>query len=273
MSRYRFALRPRWILSHLFVLAMVVAMIAAGFWQLDRLQQKRDRNHEIVSRSEQPTKEVRSLGPARDYRSIETAKALQYRQATATGRYLPDEEVLAGQPSKDGDPGAWVLTPLRLDDGTIVAVNRGWIPNGGRYQAVPKEYRAPTGEVTVTGLVMASEVRGFIGHTDPPTGHLTQLARLDVVRLDRQVEGHLLPFYLQLSTQRPAVRDDDPQPADPPELSEGPHLSYAIQWFTFTGLTLIVYPLILRKKAADLEKEVDDAGTGADPDLSRIDAP
>ena len=117
---------------------------------------------------------------------------------------------------------------------------------------------------------LMNRVKGLIGGTDPTEGRLDQLARLDVVRLDAQVDGDLLPFYLQLSDQEPAVGEGDPQPADPPELSEGPHLSYAIQWFTFTGLTLVVYPLILRKKARDLEREaqLDGAGDGAGDDAA-----
>ncbi len=279
MSRYRFALRPRWILSHLFVLAMIVAMVSAGLWQLDRLDQKRDRNAAIGARSEQPVADVRELGPDDDYRSTTTAKALEYRTATLTGTYLADDEVLAGQPSRGGEPGSWVLTPLRLDDGTLVAVNRGWIPNGGRYDEVPDAYRAPAGEVTVTGLVRMSEARGMIGRTDPPEGTLPELARLDVVRLDAQVDGALLPFYVQLLDQDPPVGEGDPQPMEPPELGEGPHLSYAIQWFTFTGLTIVVYVLILRKKARDLEREASepdaeqDETVGAPPDHEAVDAP
>lgn len=266
MSRYRFALRPRWILSHLFVLAMLVAMVVAMFWQLDRLDEKRARNAEIVARSDQPVADVRELGDDGAYASVEAAKALEYRRATATGTYLADDEVLAGQPSRGGDPGSWILTPLRLDDGTIVAVNRGFIPNGGRFDAVPDEFRAPEGEVTVAGLVRTSESRGLIGRTDPTGERLDELARLDVVRLDEQVDGDLLPFYLQLQEQEPAVGDTDPQPMDPPELSEGPHLSYALQWAIFSSLTVIVYVLILRKKARDLERgDPDDDPAGEPP--------
>ena len=272
MSRYRFALRPRWILSHLFVLVMLVAMIAAGFWQLDRLQQRRDRNAEIVARSERPAADVRDLGADAGYASTDAAARFEFRRVTATGTYLADDEVLAGQPSRGGDPGSWVLTPLRLDDGTIVAVNRGWIPNGGRYDSVPDQYRAPSGEVTVSGLVRRSEARGLIGRTDPAEGTLEVLARLDVVRLDQQVDGDLLPFYLQLQEQVPAVGDDDPVPMEPPELGEGPHLSYAIQWFTFSTLTVVVYALILRKKAADLERG-DDLAVSGPPEPDPIPAP
>ena len=51
MSRYRFALRPRWVLSHLFVLALAAGMITAGLWQLSRLQEKKDRNAVVRDRT------------------------------------------------------------------------------------------------------------------------------------------------------------------------------------------------------------------------------
>ena len=254
MSRYRFALRPMWILSHVFVLLMMVTMVRLGFWQLDRLDQKRERNARFVERSEQPVADVRELGPASDYESFDAASALEYRTASATGRYLADEEVIVRSRTYDTAPGSWVLTPLQLDDGSIVIVNRGWIPNAGQYDAVPEAYAAPSGEVTATGLVRTTEERGSIGPKDPATGELTSLARVDVGRLEQQIDGDVLPFYLQLATQDPALGEGDPIPVDPPALDEGPHLSYAIQWFTFTGLTAIVYVLILRKKRNDLER-------------------
>ena len=61
MAHARFLLRPRWLLSHLFVVALVVAMVGLGFWQLRRLDEKRDRNELIESRREQPVVPVGAL--------------------------------------------------------------------------------------------------------------------------------------------------------------------------------------------------------------------
>lgn len=277
MSRYRFALRPKWIISHVFVLAMVIAMINLGIWQLHRLQEKRDRNARVEARTAQPVAQVSTLADPGQYGQ---ANDLEFRRATATGRYLADQSVLVRGRSQDSAPGSWVLTPLALSDGTAVVVNRGWIQNNGKYESVPSRFDPPTGTVTVTGLVRTTETRGSFGPTDPKAGTLRNLARADVARLDQQVDEDLLPFVLQLRTQDPELGASDPTPVPAPALDEGPHLSYALQWFTFTLMTLIIYPLILRRRAREIEREAAEAALDqpdptdrAVPGDPRLDAP
>lgn len=251
MSRYRFALRPRWILSHLFVVALVAAMITAGFWQLARMGERQDLNDTVEARSAAP---VTDAGGLASPGAFADADELEYRRVSASGRYLVDDEVLVRSRSQDGAPGSWVLTPLLLADGTAVAVNRGWIPNSGQLEAVPDSVAAPDGEVTVTGFVRGTETRAGIGPTDPDTGRLESLARADVGRLDQQVSSDLRPFFVQLTDQTPAVTPADPSPVPPPELDDGPHLSYAVQFFIFSTVALVGYPLILRRRAGELER-------------------
>ncbi len=254
MSRYRFALRPRWILSHLFVLALVAAMVAACLWQIARLGEKQDRNEVVASRTAEAVVDVASLARPGDFTG---AAAAEYRRVTATGTYRADQEVLVRSRSRDGAPGSWVLTPLELDDGSSVVVNRGWISNSGQLEAVPDRFTAPPGEVTVTGLVRRTETRGSFGPADPDEGTLTNLARADIARLDQQVPEDLLPLYVQLEAQRPpaAAAGDAPTPVPVPALDEGPHLSYAVQWAIFATVALVGYPLILRRRARELERE------------------
>lgn len=264
MSRYRFALRPRWILSHLFVLALVVAMASAGFWQLDRLQEKKDRNARVEARTAEEVVAVETLTAPGAY---DEADGLEFRRVTATGTYRADQEVLVRSRSRDGAPGSWVLTPLALADGTEVAVNRGWISNSGQLEAVPERYAAPGGEVTVTGLVRRTETRGSFGPTDPSEGTLRNLARADVERLDEQVPEDLLPVYVQLEEQDPAgARGARPTPVPIPALDEGPHLSYAVQWAIFTTVALVGYPLILRRRAREIARGDGDEPGEPDPD-------
>ena len=260
MARYRFALRPKWILSHIFVLVMVVLFVIAGFWQLNRLQGKKDRNARVVAHKEMAIAPAVGLVKPDDYVG---ASDLEFRRVTATGTYLRDQEVLVRSRSRESEPGSWILTPLKLSDGTALVVNRGWIPNSGEFESVPARFRAPSGTVAVTGLVRKTETRGHFGSVDPKAGTLHNLARADVARLDQQVPEHVLPFYLQLQSQDPPIRFTDPKTVPAPELDEGPHLSYAIQWFAFTLGTLIFYPLILRRRAGEIEREEADAALDA----------
>jgi surfeit locus 1 family protein len=252
MSRYRFALRPKWIVSHIFVLCLVVAMISAGFWQLRRLDEKQARNERIESRTSQPVVPVEDLMTVGD---TDAVADVEYRRVEAVGTYLLDEQVLVRSRSYEGAPGSWVVAPLQLDDGTVVAVNRGWISNSGQLTEVPDAYDRPTGAVTVVGMVRRPETKGRIGATDPAEGELADLARLDVARLDQQVDGDLLPGYVQLESQDPALTAEDPTPVPREPLDEGPHLNYAVQWFIFTTVAIVGYPLILRRRAREIEVE------------------
>ena len=116
--------------------------------------------------------------------------------------------------------------------------------------------------MTVQGLLRQSQVRETNGLVSSPkdadVGTLRVLARLDVGRLAQQVNERMIPGYISLRAQDPA-QVDLPVPVPLPELSQGPHLGYAIQWFAFSLLTIIVYPLLLRRYAKRKEMDGDDA--------------
>lgn len=250
MSRFRFALRPKWILSHLFVLALIAGMISAGFWQISRLHEKRDRNARIVARTAEPVVPVEDLLAGPNARTTD----LEYRSVTATGTYDPDQ-ILIRSRSDDGAPGSWVVATLRLDDGMVVVVNRGFIHNSGDIVTVPATFAPPKGEVVVGGLLRATQTRGRIGARDPATGTLDNMARVDVARIAKQTKGDVLPMYVSLESQRPLLTTADPAPVPREELDEGPHFGYAVQWFIFTAIAIVGYPLILRRRAREIEKE------------------
>jgi surfeit locus 1 family protein len=253
---YAFAREPKWLLSHLLVLLLVVAMIGLGFWQLARLQEKKDRNALIEARQDEPVEPVEDVVTADDPTSV--GDDVKFREASATGTYDVEAQVLVRNRSFDGAPGSWVLTPLVLDDGTAVVVNRGWVPVTGE-QTLSPVARPPTGEVVVEGSLQASQSRGAFGPTDPSGEVLDTLSRVDLERYQEQVDEELLPVWLQLATQDPEP-GAQPTPVPLPELDEGPHLGYAVQWFTFTLIALVGYPIILRRRArrADEVYEVDD---------------
>lgn len=252
---YRFLLKPLWILSHLFVLSMVVLMVNLGLWQLHRLDERRSFNAEMRSAIALPAEPIAELVPSGAGATREEVEAVTYRSTSASGRYLVDQQVLVTNRTRDSAPGYWVLTPLDLGDGTALVVNRGWIPYGYTEDGSWEDFAPPTGEVTITGSIEQPQVRstGIVnGPQDPADGTLRTLARVDVARLDQQVEERLLPLYVNLQVQSPPQPDPSGLPATvmPPDVSdEGPHLSYAVQWFTFATMTLIVYPLLLRRVA------------------------
>src|SRR5262245_42566515 len=113
---YRFLLRPKWIAFHLLCLAMIVAMINLGLWQLRRLDQKQTFNDAVRSAASAPITEFDpELEP--------------YRRVTASGTYL-DREFEVVNVSQDGVSGHDQVLALQLDDGTLLLVNRGFAPGG-----------------------------------------------------------------------------------------------------------------------------------------------
>lgn len=258
---YRFLLRPLWIISHLLVLGLVVLMVNLGVWQLRRLEEKRDFNHLVTARSEQPALPVAEVLPATA--SFTDAAAVTYRQVNATGVYVPDEQVIIRSRSFQGKSGAWLLTPLRLDDGTAVVVNRGWVPVQAGI-SLEDEWAPPAGRVRVEGLLVATQTRGRFGATDPEGERLETMARTDIRRIQEQAAEDLVPAVLQLDTQAPPQPGDFPVAVGPPELSEGPHLNYAGQWFIFATIAAVGYPLVLRRVARN--KATEAAGVAADAD-------
>lgn len=235
---YRFALRPLWLLSHLFAVAVVVAFVALGLWQLDRHDQRAARNATVEARAELP------VAPVEDaLTGIADADELRFRRLAAEGTYAPGV-LLVDNRSLDGLPGAWVLAPLELADGSVLAVNRGFrFAADGGVEAPP----AADGPVRVEGTV-ASWEDGGCGVRRDDDGRPLGTACL---RRDAAAEAfgaEVLPVVLQRQTSEPA-EPEVLQPVPAPELDDGPHRSYAFQWFAFATIVAVTYPLILRRTA------------------------
>jgi surfeit locus 1 family protein len=249
---YRFLWRPWWIVSHVFVISMIVLMVSLGFWQLRRLDERQAYNARVEARQDIAPVPVTELFPGGPATSPGAVDVDAFRMVTITGTYAVDQQVLVRNRTNEGIPGYWVLTPLVLDDGSAVAVNRGWVPFATTEPDGPwPDYDPPADRVSVLGMVQEPQARstGLVGGpTDAAEGRLTTLSRVDVERLQQQVDADLWPLFVNLRGQEPA-QGDLPVPVPPPDLSEGNHLSYAGQWFIFATLTAIVYPLLLRRVA------------------------
>ena len=247
---YSFALRPKWIAGHVLAITAVVVFVLAGFWQLRRLDERRDLNAEIEA--------VADLAPVSLAAAEVEGTAVAWRLVVVDGTWLNDDEVLVRNRTLDGQPGFHIVTPLLLDDGRAIAVNRGWVPVGavddGRL--VDAAAAAPGGEVTVLGRLRETERARGLASADPADGELDVVSRIDVGRLDQQIAAPLVALSAELVDDDLAF-DALPQPVDEPELSEGPHLSYAGQWFIFTAVVLIGYPLVLRWAARTDDDEID----------------
>lgn len=233
--RYRTLLRPKWLAFHLAIALVVVVMVNLGLWQLRRLEQRKDFNAEVRARATVPVGPYEQVVPT----GIDPA-SVQWRNVMASGTYLADEQVLQINRTQEGRPGSNVVTPLRLHDGRLLLVNRGFVADGVQAPA------APAGEVTVGGRVRTSQSRRFGDIADAAQGELADVRLIDIARLAPQLPGPVEPVYLERITSDPAEVDSiAPLPA--PELVNGPHLSYAIQWSIFSVCAICGWVLVVRR--------------------------
>ncbi len=241
---YAFLRRPKWIAFTLGVLVLAMVLVNLGLWQLRRLDERQERNAAVRERA------------TRETVPIEQADGGEWQNVQATGEYDADGQVLVRNRSLNGSPGYHVLTPLVLPTGEGLVVNRGFIPleTSSDGPVVPEP---PVGSVTVDGRVRASQTRGSFGPRDPAEGTLTALARADIARLQQQTSYPLLPFYVELESSTPAEAGS-PTPIPLPHLDDGPHLSYAIQWFTFATLAVIGWVVVVRKSGRDHKQSAHD---------------
>lgn len=237
---YRFALRPLWIVSHVFVAFLVVMCVNLGFWQLRRHDERAERNAQVIARSEAPV--VTGVADLLD--DVADPEDARYRPVEVEGRYLEGADLLIDNRSNDGLPGAWVVTPLETDDGSVVAVSRGFLRfDSGELVPPP----TPTGTVTVigTGLPWTEGCGVRTGDDGVPIGASCMDRDAVAALAGEPVE----PLAVQL--QSSTAGDEGLVPVPLPELDSGPHRSYAVQWFIFGTIGLVGYPLVLRKVARD----------------------
>lgn len=244
---HRSLLRPKWIAFHLLIAALVVLMVNLGLWQLRRLDQRQDRNAAVRERSALATE---PLSDWLDPSSTEDAIAVaEWRPLSAQGTYDATATVLIRNRSLDGAPGYHVVTPLAMDDGTAVLVNRGFLARGTA-TATPTPPAPPSGAIEVTGRVRPTQERGLFGPPDPDEGTLTEAQRIDVPRLAEQLPYPVVPAYLELVATAPEPQAPQPALLPLPALDDGPHLSYAIQWFLFSALAIAGWVLAVRRSSA-----------------------
>jgi surfeit locus 1 family protein len=229
-------------LAHFLVAAAALLVAAvcvgAGLWQLDRLEQRRERNRAYESAARLPPLELDAV-LAREIRADPARFA--YRRLTARGSYAPDGEQLLRGRAYEGTPGVHLLTPLDVEVGeSRMPVLRGWLPAPDGATADPRPYRS-AGPIVVEGLVLpvprGAEPRPVPVFLDGDSVLTVRSVDLGLLSGARAAEP--LPVLLQRLAGEAAPGRREPAPLPLPELTDGPHLGYAVQWFSFAALALL----------------------------------
>jgi surfeit locus 1 family protein len=204
--------------------------VRLGVWQLDRLEQRRARNDAAAAHLAQrpialDADAVRSLRIDPD--------PFRFRRVTAVGRFDFDRELIVVGRSDNGRPGVHVATPLLVDDSVAVLVERGWLPAADSRTYDSTQAREPA-QSTVAGVLLQAPARPMALSGEP-------IWPLHVVSSDPTSVALRFPYaVLPLVLRRTSTPDGTALHIIPlPEATEGPHLSYALQWFGFATIALV----------------------------------
>lgn len=237
--RYRF--RPS-LIPTLATLALLPLLVSLGFWQLDRAEEKRALQAEYDARSRDEPVLIGS--------GVQAAEDLRFHKVVAHGRYDPEYEILLDNRVHRGQPGYYVITPLKLRDSDVrVLVNRGWVPLGESRTRLP-DIATPQGEQEITGVATVPLERRFSLGGEAPRGRWQVVwPYLDLARYAGAVPFPIQPVVVLLdpaSTAGGFVREWA-------RLDTGiaTHQGYAFQWFTLALALATIYLFVNLEKRPD----------------------
>ena len=244
---YRFLLSRQWVILTLIALVLIPTMIELGFWQLHRHEHRVALNKVISdSLAAKPVaaESLTSPGAGVEHDDL-------YRRVTAKGHFdTAHEVVVRRRTNSDDEVGFHVLTPFVLDDGRVLMVNRGWIPADGAQTEFPKIPAPASGEITVTGRLMADQTTADSGIKDVRGLPERQVMLINSEQQAKRLGEPVLGGYIELTAPEP--KGDTPELIpDPDHSSIGPHMAYAVQWWLFTAGVPVGWVILVRREARD----------------------
>jgi cytochrome oxidase assembly protein ShyY1 len=229
-SQLSFLLSRRWIGFALFVVVLAGVCFQLGQWQMHRLEERRADN-EVIKRhlAMDPAPLSTVVGPGE-----KVDDQLAWTRVRATGTYDVEHEVTVTFTTRDGSPGVDVVTPLVMSDGSAVLVNRGWLATQNTSERPDDIPAPPTGTVTVTGWLRPNSEADDRA-VEPRDG---QVRAVSSAGMASSMPHDLVSGYLNLRSQEPPAAT--PLELEPrPELGQGPHFFYGLQWWFFGALAVL----------------------------------
>ena len=222
-------LRDSWKRWLAWLLLAVVFSIACGFlsnWQFNRRTEALSQMSRLAKNYDAKPMELSS----KHFRVQE-----EWLPIKLTGTFLPEQALLVRNRPFNGDPGFLELIPFRRTDGLVVAIEAGWVAADNQL-AAPKNFPLPTNELqTIWGRERPNEPTL---NRDAPAG---QIATINLptfwkkTGISKTNLNSVAEFYLSMS-DIPFAKNGQPRALSRPQLDEGNHLSYALQWIVFAVL-------------------------------------
>ena len=231
MRELRFLGSARWVGFAIFVVALSAVCIQLGLWQFHKLDDRQVRNELVREHLDTDPVPLEDAVPAGD--DVEADQ--EWTVVTVSGTYDVEHEVTVKFVNRDGRPGIDVLTPLVLENGSAVLVDRGFVETL-RTNAAPDDLpEPPDGDVEVTGWLRVDSTAG---------GQATfvndgQVRAISSRGMAEHVPYDLRSGYVNLQEQTPASDGLEPEPR--PDLGQGPHFFYGLQWWFFAALAIVGY--------------------------------
>lgn len=227
----RFLLSRRWLLLLVAVLLLAYACLLLGRWQWHRLESTKAKNTVVRTNERSAPRPVQSVLR----RGVDPSSAVEYDVVSATGTYDASKTVIVRYQTQNGSPGVDVVVPLVTPSGTALLVDRGWFQTSNQGSVDASQVPSPpTGTVHVTGWVRQNAQGGAAQVVDASTRAISS------TDIEPAIGIPVYGGFVDLLTESP--RPTTPlQPAGPPDLSNGPHFFYALQWWFFGILALFGY--------------------------------
>jgi surfeit locus 1 family protein len=228
----------KWWWLTLLVLALMAVLARLGLWQLDRLEERRAQNVALAAALDAQPITLPETAISGDL------QAWKDRLVLAEGEYDLDNQLALIVQNWQGMAGLHLITPLVLAGGeTAVLVDRGWIPDEEQSPEFWSQYDE-RGPVSVAGYIALSQIISRGTAVSAPSGPRQEWYRVDIAAIQPQMPYELLPVYV---VQSPPAAGNTELPYNEPrnvEISEGNHMSYALQWFIFSlglGIAYVIY--------------------------------
>ena len=231
----RFLFTRRWVLFGLAVVLMSLGAWRLGEWQFDRLHDREQRNEWTrtnLAAEPAPVEDVLSVTDAVD-------PDQEWLKVRATGEYDAAATVVVRYQTRDGESGVDLVTPLVTSDGTALLVNRGWVATDDPGAAAGELPAPPEGRVEVVGYVRADATGRGIEVEDASTRAVSSVEIGDT--LDTPVYRGFVEAAGE--TPEPAVAVER---VELPDLGEGPHFFYGLQWWFFGALAVFGFGYLVR---------------------------
>ena len=249
----------KWLLFTVLIVLSMVLFVRLGFWQLDRLEQKRTYNAIMAERWRETPFDLSAMSLPQNLDDLE------FRRIQAEGDFdYANQIILKSQIYYDA-PGIALVTPFVFAEGQAILVARGWVPAD---QASPQslaQLLEPPG-APVIGLIKPSQAPPNGQPSLPPATPQTEWFRIDIPAIQAQMPYVLQPAWIQQLPETGRPIDRLPIREEPMALNEGNHMSYAVQWFSFALIAGFGYIMFVRyRERLALHPQTDDV-TDAEAD-------